>query len=153
MVSCKAYLGTLDPPLELPWNPWTLPNPEFLFSSLSFCSWAFFLSTFDTLPYYIAPPCLHPGPSWGHLGAFLDLLGTILGHPGHSAGLLGATLGPSWLSLGHIGASLAPSWATSEPSWAMFCPSWADLVPLGLLMAHSRPGPCQYHFGATASAC
>ena len=83
------------------------------------------------------------GPSWGHLGALEDILGTYGSH-------LGATLGHHWQSWerrgdsaklarrlhertifdypgGHLGAIWKPSWGHLGPFWTSLKPSWAIL--------------------------
>ena len=127
LMASWSHLGTILGPF---WAfsggagpPKTLIFPRFF---KGFCNLAIFPSISTVLP-YLAPSCLPLGLSWGHLGAHLDPLGSILGLSWAIFGPPWALLGPPWGHLGailaHLGAILGHLGAALEPSWAMACPS------------------------------
>ena len=65
---------------------------------------------------------LAPGPSWGHLGVLLALLGS-------SRRALGAILGQSWALLAPLWAHLGQTWGHLGPPWGHFGPAWPHYGP------------------------
>ena len=150
-----GYLGPLWGILGPSWahlgpfrGRWTSKNLDFplFFLFLGFCNWTIFPSTSTILP-YLAPSCPSLQPSWGHLGALLDPLGTILG----SSWGPSATLDPSCLILGPSWATLGPPWRPHGPPWNTLGSCFAHLGPTWSLLglSWSLLGAFLTNFGAT----